>query len=39
MDKVICKNVFISENEKEINKSFNMIWQKIVNLLVNNIKE
>lgn len=35
MDIVICKNIYVSDNEAERAKAFNDIWQKIVNLMIN----
>lgn len=35
MDTIVCKNIFLSTNETEREQSFNEIWQKIVNLIVN----
>jgi len=35
MDKVVCKNVFVSDSVKERNKVFNEVWQNVVNLMIN----
>lgn len=35
MDTIVCKNIFLSTSETERKQSFNEIWQKIVNLIVN----
>ena len=35
MNQVVCKNVFISNNDNEISKKFNEVWQNIVNLIIN----
>lgn len=32
---IVCKNIFISNDEKERCQEFNIIWQRIVNLIVN----
>lgn len=34
MDKVICKNVYITEDENERRKNFNEIWIRVVNLIL-----
>lgn len=34
-NKVVCKNVFISDSDEERSKAFNEVWQNIVNLMVN----
>lgn len=35
MNQVVCKNIFISDTEKERSKAFNEVWQNIVNLIIN----
>ncbi len=35
MDKIVCKNVFISKSETDRSYAFNEIWQVVVNLMLN----
>lgn len=35
MDTIICKNIFVSSNETKRSQSFNEVWLKIVNLIIN----
>lgn len=35
MNTILCKNIFISDNEEMRCQEFNRIWQNIVNLIVN----
>ncbi len=35
MYKVVCKNVFVSDSDKERSKAFNEVWQNVVNLIIN----
>lgn len=35
MDKVICKNTFVSDDETLRSKEFNEIWIKIINIMIN----
>lgn len=35
MNTIVCKNVFVSNDEVERSKKFNEIWQMIVNLILN----
>ncbi len=36
MNSVICKNIFITNNEAERKEKFNEIWQKIIKQIMNN---
>ena len=35
MDTIVCKNIFLSNEEAEREEAFNEVWQRIVNLIVN----
>ncbi len=35
MDTIVCKNIFLSNEETEREQAFNEVWQRIVNLIVN----
>ncbi len=37
MEKIICENIFVSIDETEKRKSFNKIWQFVVNMMINKI--
>ncbi len=35
MDTIVCKNIFLSNEETEREQAFNEVWQRIVSLIVN----
>ena len=35
METIVCKNIFLSNEETEREQAFNEVWQRIVSLIVN----
>lgn len=35
METIVCKNIYLSNEETEREQAFNEVWQRIVNLIVN----
>lgn len=35
MEKIICKNIFVSIDETSRSQEFNAVWIKIINLMIN----